>query len=134
MGDAPFLPSINLPSAPNIPRVTLDIPRGELPSYTPLVVPPSDLERPPGVKAEGSEEGEQKTTASEVTQIKIPIIDKEIPFPRQEILVTAGTTASVSVAATLTATWAFKRSVQVLKPLIKQLVSRIWKKNQKAKA
>jgi hypothetical protein len=39
-------------------------------------------------------------------------------------LATATTTATVSVAATLTATAVFKRTVSVLKPLIKKLLTR----------
>lgn len=121
-----------IPDGPPIPDVTLSLPTADIPSYIPMVVPPNNLQTPDGVTAERKDEEPQQ--AAEVTKITIPIIDKEIPFPKQEILVTAATTASVSVGATLVATWAFKRSVQVLKPIIKQLVSRIWKKNQKAKA
>ena len=47
-----------------------------------------------------------------------------MPVPENEILVTAGTTAVVSVAATLTATAAFKWAVTAMKPILKTA----WKK------
>ena len=143
MGEEPLeLPFYRLPEALTLPRVTLEIPTAELPSYRPLVVPPSDLRAPPGVKASGeaeknTEKKEQPkqpeiSLPKEVTSFTIPFTDYQVPVPRQEILVAAGTTASVSVVATLTATAVFKRSVQALKPVITQLVKRIQKKRGKA--
>ena len=135
MGEPPLLPRYSLPPALEIPRVTLDQPKGLIPSYRPLVVPPSDLRAPAGVKAEGEEEqkeDQQKQTKqpeislpNEITEITIPFTDIQVPVPKQEILVTAGTTASVSVVATLTATAVFKRCVQILKPLIQQALKRL---------
>lgn len=61
----------------------------------------------------------------EITEVTVPIAGWVIPLPKPAILVTAGTTAGVSVGATLTATWAFKRSVQVFKPAINALVKKI---------
>lgn len=46
LGEPPEFPSIVLPSAIELPRAVLEVPRVELPYYKPLVVPPSDL-RPP---------------------------------------------------------------------------------------
>ena len=124
-----------------IPRVTLDQPKALIPSYRPLVVPPHDLRSPEAIRAEGKGEEEKDSQEStkqpeislpkEVTSFTIPFTDYEVPVPRQEILVAAGTTASVSVVATLTATAVFKRSVQVLKPLVNQIVKRIQKKRGK---
>ena len=82
-----------------------------MPSYTPLVVPPSDLQAPEGVESETEEE---KPEATGIRQIDIPMFDVKMPVPENEILVTAGTTAVVSVAATLTATAAFKWAVTAL--------------------
>ena len=116
-----FLPTIKLPEIIDIPRQIITLPSADLPSYIPIVVPPNDLESPEGVKMETEEEenpGMQK--------INIPIIDFEMPVPEQEILITAGTTAAVSVAATLTATAAFKWAVKVLKPIIKTAIGKLW--------
>ena len=141
MGEPPLLPRYSLPPALEIPRVTLDQPKALIPSYRPLVVPPSDLRAPPGVKASGeaeknTEKKEQPkqpevSLPKEITSFTIPFTDYEIPVPKQEILVAAGTTASVSVVATLTATAVFKRCVQVLKPVITQVLKRIQKKRGK---
>ena len=59
-----------------------------------------------------------------IRQIDIPIIDVKMPLPENEILITASTTAVVSVAATLTATAAFKWVVTAMKPILKTT----WKK------
>ena len=141
MGEPPLLPRYSLPPALEIPRVTLDQPKALIPSYRPLVVPPSDLRAPPGVEASGeaeknTEKKEQPkqpeiSLPKEVTSFNIPFTDYNLPFPKEEILVAAGTTAAVSVVATLTATAVFKRSVQILKPLLTQVVKRFQKSRGK---
>ena len=118
------LPDLKLPIAPVIPRVNLDIPTAEIPTYKPMVVPPSDLRPPAGVKSES--EDEQPTG---IRQIELPVLDFKVPVPENEILITAGTTAVVSVAATLTATAAFKWAVTALKPILKTS----WKKISQSK-
>ena len=115
------IPTIVLPEPLVIPEQTIPLPTADLPSYIPMVVPPNNLESPEGVEMETEEKenpGMQK--------INIPIVDFKIPVPEQEILITAGTTAAVSVAATLTATAAFKWAVKVLKPIIKTAIGKIW--------
>jgi len=136
LGEPPVLPVLRLPEAPQLPRPVLEVPRAELPSYKPLVVPPNDLRPPPGIQSsEPSEESEPQPKKPPVTPpipvpppqvryIDVPGTDLEVPLPSNEILVTAGTTATVSVVATLTATAIFKRTVQVLKPIIKKLLTR----------
>ena len=115
------IPTIVLPEPLVIPEQTIPLPTADVPSYIPIVVPPNNLESPEGVEMETEEKenpGMQK--------INIPIVDFKIPVPEQEILITAGTTAAVSVAATLTATAAFKWAVKVLKPIIKTAIGKIW--------
>ena len=127
------LPRLVLPKAPTMPVPTLELPSARIPSYTPLVVPPSDLRAPPGVKGGVNTETPPKPTAPTtpgVNTITIPNTNIEIPVPSNDILITAGTTATVSVAATLTATAVFKRLVSVFKPIIKQLWKRLTKKKQ----
>ena len=113
------LPKADLPQAPDIPRVILDIPTADIPYYKPMVVPPSDLEPPPGVEAEAKDEA-----PTGIREIKLPVLNRKIPLPENEILITASTTAVVSVAATLTATAAFKWVVTAMKPILKTA----WKK------
>ena len=141
LGEPPVLPFIRLPEAPPLPRPVLEVPRATLPSYKPLVVPPQDLRPPPGIK--GKEEKEKKEEPKpkptpppipkppdQIRYIDIPGTDITVPIPTNEILATATTTATVSVAATLTATAVFKRTVSVLKPVIKKLLTKKQKKNE----
>ena len=134
LGAPPVLPVLRLPEAPLLPRPVLEVPRAELPSYKPIVVPPSDLRPPPGVAGTTPSEQEPKKAAPkpkpkpptppEIRYWEVPVLDKEIPVPSAEILSTAATTATVSVAATLTATAIFKQLVSVMKPVIKKILTK----------
>ena len=120
------IPTIVIPPIQKIETISIPLPTADVPSYIPMVVPPSDLKAPEGVEAEATDEPE--TTG--IRQVDIPFTDFQMPVPENEILVTAGTTAVVSVAATLTATAAFKWAVTALKPILKTA----WKKlSQKSK-
>jgi len=123
-------PSINLPpqilpQAPPLPRPNLDAPEALLPTYKPMLVPSGALRGPTGKE---EEEEDNEPTAAEVQRVNIPFTDITIPVPQEEIMVTAATTAFISVAATLTATSLFKQCVKVFKPIIMQLAKRIQKK------
>ena len=137
------LPSaLNLPNLNNLPRPILAEPSATLPSYKSMVVAPRVLAPPAGVPTVAQEEimeleekrkeegkpAKEKPQAAEVTRIDIPFTDLQFPVPKEEILVTAGTTASVSVIATLTVTSLFKQTVKIMKPIIMQLAKRIQKK------
>lgn len=126
----PVLPSLTLPAAPELPQAVLEVPRAQLPSYKPLVVPPSDLRPPPGIKGENQDKAPDKTKSlpPEAQIVEIPFTDIEVPMPTTTIMTTAATTAFISVAATLTATSLFKYIVMVLKPVFKQTWSKITKK------
>ena len=130
-GDPPLLPSLTLPAAPELPQAVLEVPRAQLPSYKPLVVPPSDLRPPPGIKGENQDKAPEKTKPSlppEAQIVEIPFTDIEVPMPTTTIMTTAATTAFISVAATLTATSLFKYLVMVFKPVFKQTWSKLTKK------
>ena len=114
------IPTLVLPPPQKIETISIPLPTADVPSYIPMVIPPSDLEAPEGVEAEASNEPE----ATGIRKVDIPITDLKMPVPENEILVTAGTTAVVSVAATLTATAAFKWVVTAMKPILKTT----WKK------
>ena len=120
------LPLLQLPKAPKLEKMSLDIPIGNIPYYKPMVVPPSDLRPPPGVKSDPKDE-----TPTGIREVKIPIIDKKVPLPDNDILITASTTAVVSVAATLTATAAFKWVVKILKPILKTAWKKLSQKKKK---
>ena len=118
------IPTIEIPSIQKIETISIPLPTADVPSYIPMVVPPSDLEAPEGVQAEATDEPE-----TGIKKVDIPFTDFKMPVPENEILVTAGTTAVVSVAATLTATAAFKWAVTAMTPILKTA----WKKISRSK-
>ena len=141
--EPPILPSLLLPEAPTMPAPVLEVPRAEIPSYKPLVVPPSDLRPPPGIKSGTAKEKEPAKPAPkyvpplpkvnlppEAQIVEIPFTDIEVPLPTTTIMTTAATTATISVAATLTATSLFKYLVMVMKPILKTTWTKITTKKQ----
>ena len=118
------IPTLIIPPIEKYETISIPLPTADIPFYIPLVVPPSDLEAPEGVEAEAKDEPEQG-----LRKVDIPFTDFKMPVPENEILVTAGTTAVVSVAATLTATAAFKWAVTAMKPILKTA----WKKISRSK-
>ena len=117
-----------LPQVPPLPRPNLDAPKAVLPSFKPMLVPAGDLRTLAGTKSEEEEENEGKPQPKEVKRVDIPFTNYNMPVPEEEIMVTAATTAAISVAATLTATSLFKQCVKVFKPIIMQIAKRIQKK------
>ncbi len=145
----PVLPSLDLPEAIKLPVPIFEVPKGELPSYKPMVVPPSVLRPPPGIEGINTTEEEPSEETKEVKSIppqvktppipelppeaqivEIPFTDLEVPMPSTTIMTTAATTAFISVAATLTATSLFKYLVMLFKPIFKQAWNKITKKKQ----
>ena len=119
------IPSIEIPPIQQIETISIPLPTADVPSYIPMVGPPSDLEAPEGVQAEAKDEPEQG-----LRKVDIPFTDFKMPVPENEILVTAGTTAVVSVAATLTATAAFKWAVTAMKPILKTTWKKLSQRNK----
>ena len=113
------IPTILIPPVENIETISIPLPTADVPYYVPMVIPPSDLKEPDGVQAEQTDEVD-----TGIRNVNIPILDFDVPLPENEILITASTTAVVSVAATLTATAAFKWVVTTMKPILKTA----WKK------
>ena len=146
LGEPPLFPSITLPEPYQLPKPILEVPRADIPYYKPLVVPPSDLRPPPGIKPDAKDEppkAEPKpqipvvqppafipppVKPPEVQTLGIPGTDIEIPVPSTEIVVTAASTAVVSVGATLVATSLFKHLVSLFKPILKQAWNKMTKK------
>ena len=113
------IPIIEVPPIEKIETISIPLPTADVPFYTPMIVPPSDLEAEEEIEGEASEETDKPVVQPGIKQIDIPFTDKQVPVPETEILVTATTTAVVSVAATLTATAAFKYVVTAMKPILK---------------
>jgi len=123
LGEPIQLPSISLPSTSEFATPTLLIPKAEIPSYKPLVVPPSDLRSPKGVK--------QITEQKEAPSLKIPVLDIPIPVPTIEVVMTATYAAVSAVAVTTLAQPLFD---QIKKKLTKFLQGKVDKWKQKRKA
>jgi len=121
------IPTISIPPVDKIETISIPLPTGKVPFYKPLVVPPSDLREPEGVQAEATDEVE-----TGIRNVNIPVLDIQVPLPENEILITASTTAVVSVAATLTATAAFKWVVTAMKPILKTTWKKISQPKKKA--
>lgn len=139
--EIPVFPDHLMPTAPGLPGPLLDLPQADLPTYKPLVVPPSALKPPPGIKGidrntydEAPENTKPSTSSAkpyvppEAQIIGIPFTEIEVPMPTTTIMTTAATTAFISVAATLIGTSLFKHLVSLFKPIFKQLWSKLKKK------
>ena len=120
------LPSIVIPKPSKIETISIPLPTADVPSYQPLVVPPSDLRRPEGTK-------EVQTEENPPPKIHFPPLPS-ITLPSQEVLVAASVTAVTAVAAA-TAT---QPIINALKEKIQKFLQgkiNKWKQNrQKRKA
>ena len=117
---------VPLPEVPEIKTISIPLPTADVPYYTPMVVPPSDLR---------DQEDEPVKTVEETPEpptLKIPFIKQPIPQPSTEVIVTAVTTAVTAVAAT-TLTQPIIESIR--KKVQKFLQDKItkWRKNRKNK-
>ena len=125
------IPTLELPPLKTIETISIPLPEANVPYYIPMVVPPSDLQAEEEIEGEASEKTDNPEVKQPgIKQIDIPFTDKQMPVPETEILVTATTTAVVSVAAPLTATAAFKYVVTAMKPILKTAWNKI---NQNSK-
>ena len=120
-------PSLQLPSVPSIPRMTLKVPTANVPRYKPIVIPPTDLESPEGVKAE-----ETNTEPPAPRKLDIPIIDIEFPLPEPAVVVTAITTAVIAVGTTSITSSLFEPIKKKVQKFIQGKVD-AWKKKRKEK-
>jgi len=106
-------------------RIEFKPPTARIPSYKPMVIPPSDLESPEGVEAEASEQPEPP-------KLQIPVLDIQMPIPETAVVVTAVTTAVVAVATTSVTQTLFE---PIKKKVQKQLQAKVnaWKEKRKKK-
>ena len=120
------LPTADLPRSLDLPTIEFKPPSARIPSYTPMVIPPSDLEAPEGVAAE------ETTEQPEPPSLKIPVLDIQMPIPETAVVVTAVTTAVVAVATTTVTQSLFE---PIKKKVQKQLQAKInkWKEKKKKK-
>ncbi len=121
------IPSAKLPKALDLPRIPLKQPYAKVPSYRPMVIPPSDLEAPEGVEKETKEEAPPPAP-----KVQIPVLDIQMPLPTAEVVATATYAAVAAVATTTLATPFFD---QIKKKLTKFLQGKVdkWKEQRKKK-
>ena len=102
------IPTILIPPVENIETISIPLPTADVPSYVPLVVPPSDLQEPEGTKP-------VETVEPPAPILNLPGLPP-IPIPPAEVLGPTVITAVTAVAATTVAT-----------PIIQDIKERITK-------
>ena len=120
------LPTANLPEELPTMEIEFKPPTARIPGYTPMVIPPSDLEAPEGVEAETKEE--QPVAPS----VQLPVLDIKMPLPTTEVVTTATYAAVAAVATTTLATPFFDFIKKKLQKFIQGKVDK-WKQKQKKK-
>ena len=117
---------LDLPKELPVMNIEFKPPSARIPSYKPMVIPPSDLEAPEEV------EPEKTTEQPEPPKLKIPVLDIQMPIPETAVVITAVTTAVVAVATTSLTQSLFE---PIKKKVQKQLQAKVnkWKENQKKK-
>ena len=122
--------SLRLELPKELPTMIIEFkpPTARIPSYKPMVIPPSDLEAPEETKAETKETTEQPVQP----KLNVPVLDIQLPLPTAEVVATATYAAVAAVATTTLATPFFD---QIKKKLTKFLQGKInkWKENRKKK-
>ena len=118
------LPRIQIPSVENIETISIPLPTADVPSYIPLVVPPSDLQEPEGTKPVQTEE------------LPAPVLNlpplPPIPIPPAEVLGPTVITAVTAVAATTVATPIIQDIKERITKFLNNKIKK-WKENRKKK-
>ena len=118
------IPSIVIPPVKDIETISIPLPTADVPSYVPLVVPPSDLKEPEDTQPVQTE----TPPAPTLTLPPLP----PIPIPPADVLVTTTVAAVTAVAVTTVAQPVIE---QIKKRLQKFLQGKInkWKQNRQKK-
>ena len=119
------IPTILLPNPQKIKTISIPLPTADVPSYVPLVVPPSDLKEPEGTQPEATE-----TTEQAAPSINIPMINIDVPLPTSEVVVAASYAAVSAVAVTTFAQPFFDTIKKKIQKFIQGKIDK-WKKRKK---
>ncbi len=125
MIETPEIPSEPIIDPPEFPEVILSVPKGLVPHYPAIYIPPNDLRPPPGVKEE-----EKKEEQPPPPKLKIPRIDIEIPLPTTAVVMTATYAAVAAVATTTLATPFFDTIKKIVQKFLQKKIDK-WKENRK---
>ena len=86
------IPSILIPRVKNIETISIPLPTADVPSYVPLVVPPSDLREPEGTKPVKTAEPPAPTLRPPFPPYKLPTGDVLVPTAIAAVTAVAATT------------------------------------------
>ena len=125
MIEAPEIPSEPIIDPPEFPEVILSAPKGLVPHYPAIYIPPNDLRPPPGVKEE-----EKKEEQPPPPKLKIPRIDIEVPLPTTAVVMTATYAAVAAVATTTLATPFFDTIKKKVQKFLQKKIDK-WKETRK---
>ena len=117
------VPKIVIPPIQQIETVEIPLPTADVPSYVPLVVPPSDLREPEGTKPVETAEPPKPT---------LPPPLPPYPLPPTEVLVPTVITAVTAVAATTVATPIIQDIKERITKFLNNKIKK-WKENRKKK-
>ena len=86
------IPSIQIPVVERIETISIPLPTADVPSYVPLVVPPSDLRKPEGTKPVETAEPPAPTLPPPFPPYKLPTGDVLVPTTIAAVTAVAATT------------------------------------------
>ena len=115
--------TIVIPPVENIETISIPLPTADVPSYVPLVVPPSDLREPKGTKPVQTAEPPKPT---------LPPPFPPYPLPSTEVLVPTVITAVTAVAATTVATPIIQDIKEKITKFLNNKIKK-WKENRQKK-
>ena len=118
------IPTILIPPVQKIDTVEIPLPTADVPSYIPLVVPPSDLREPEGTQP-------VETVEPPAPVFNLPLLPP-IPIPPTEELVPTVITAVTAVAATTVATPIIQELKEIITKFLNNKIKK-WKENRKKK-
>ena len=117
------IPTIVLPPVETIETISIPLPTADVPSYVPLVAPPSDLQEPKGTKPVKTAEPPAPTLPPPFPPYKLPTGDVLVPTVIAAVTAVAATTVTQPIIEKLR-----KKIQKFLLDKIKK-----WKENQKKK-
>ena len=117
-----------LPDPIPIKTISIPLPTADVPSYIPMVVPPSDLDavEPP---EETTSEKQQEVKPPVPPSIKLPVVDMDIPLPTTAVVMAATYAAVSAVAVTTLAQPFFDTIKKQIQKLIQGKINK-WKQNR----
>ena len=117
------IPTIVLPDPIPLKTISIPLPTADVPSYIPMVVPPSDLREPEGTKPVETVDPPKPT---------LPPPFPPYPLPSPDILVPTVITAVTAVAATTVATPIIQDIKEKITKFLNNKIKK-WKEQRKKK-